>query len=244
MTLNYMNFGKDINIERKKSKKVYIKQAIRVDVVGMPKHSLKELRAMKLRPKVSKNQATTSSTDKNLASPKSEKGDFLKVKKKPSFSDLIKGLSQKKLDQPKVKAKTKFNGKGKRKLSKLLNEKQLNKLILEGNKISKGSSLTGVQIAEADNGAFENYRIQLPERIRPYWKLPSYLMEKELQGRIQIFINADGDLVRAQIVESSEDPEYDSKALKAVRDSAPFPRPEASIVGKLLQGEVILGFPL
>ena len=49
MTLNYMNFGKDINIEPKKSKKVYIKQAIRVDVVGMPKHSLKELRAMKLR---------------------------------------------------------------------------------------------------------------------------------------------------------------------------------------------------
>ena len=125
-----------------------------------------------------------------------------------------------------------------------MSDKQLNKLILEGNKISKGSSLTGVQVTQNNYGAFENYIVTLPDHVRPYWKLPSYLMDKDYKCRIQVFINAAGDLVRSSLIESSGDSEYDNKAMQAVKDSAPFPRPDASIVSRLIQGEVILGFPL
>lgn len=244
IAFQYINLSYPIKIDPKKNKKVYIKQAIRVDVVGMPKHTLKELKAMKVQPAVQSKEASPAPIEKKVAEPAPSEGDFLKAKKKTSFKDLIKGLSQKKLDQPKTKRKANSKGKGGSGSSKLINDKQLNKLILEGNKISKGSSLTGVQVAQADYGAFESYIVKLPDHVRPYWKLPSYLMQKELQCRIQVFINGSGELVRAQLVESSNDSEYDSKALQAVKDSAPFPRPEASIVGKLLQGEVILGFPL
>jgi colicin import membrane protein len=246
IAFQYINLSNPLKVDSKKTKKVFIKQAIRVDVVGMPKHTLKELKAMKVQPAVQEPKAEPAPIEKNVTPPTPSENDFFKKKKKTSFKDLIKGLSKKKIDKPKTKSKGKGKGRGKsgKGKSNLINNKRLNKLILEGNKISKGSSLTGVQVAQADYGAFENYIAQLPDHVRPYWKLPSYLMDKELKCRIQVFINGSGELVRVQLVESSNDSEYDSKALQAVKDSAPFPRPEASFVGMLIQGEVILGFPL
>lgn len=224
-------------------KKVFIKQAIRVDVVGMPKHTLKELKAMK-----NPTNQIESAPAKETAPPAKvapDESDFLKQKKKASFKDLIKGLSNKKVDQPKQVTKSNSNTKsGNGEGKNLLSDNQLKKLILEGNKISKGSSLTGVQVTQNNLGEFENYIVTLPDHVRPYWKLPSYLLDKKLQCRIQVYINAAGDLVRASLVESSGDSEYDSKAMQAVKAAAPFPRPDASIVSKLIQGEVILGFPL
>lgn len=241
---HFISFQSSTNKRTVIPKKVFIKQAIRVDVVGMPKHTLKELKAMKVQPAV----PTKTAAPEPIAPPTKtapSENDFLKNKKKPSFKDLIKGLSNKKLDQPKTKpkktAKGRGNGNGQ---GKVISDRQLNKLILEGNKISKGSSLTGVQVTQNNYGAFENYIITLPDHVRPYWKLPSYLMNKNLQCRIQVFINASGDLVRSTLVESSGDSEYDNKAMQAVKDAAPFPRPESSIVSQLIQGEVILGFPL
>ena len=52
---------------------------------------------------------------------------------------------------------------------------KLKRLIIEGNKISKGTSVKGRY--EADVAEFDQYVLNLPNIVRPFWKLPSFLKE-------------------------------------------------------------------
>lgn len=229
------------DLPTKITKKVYIKSAIRVDVVGMPKFTQKELKTMDTSVQKAQEEVKVAPTPKAVEPP--AKDDFIKKKKATSFKDLIKGLKNKRVDKAKVTNK-KIPRAKKTGRSDGIDHAKLNKLILEGNKISKGSSLTGNQAEDLSYTKFEQYIVQLPDHVRPRWKLPSYLLEQKLQCRIQVYINANGALVKASIIESSGDNEYDSKALQAVEDSAPFPAPPSEIVKQLIQGQVVLGFPL
>ena len=160
------------------------------------------------------------------------KVEFKKKAKKVDLSNLLNNLSQKKIAKSKkVKDKNQIN------------EKALNKLILEGNQVSKGSSTFG-EVAAKTQEEFIKYIQSLPDKIRPHWKLPSYLLNKDLKCRIRAYIASNGAVLRTEVFESSGDEEYDKKAQEAVMKASPFSKPKSEILTIITSGKVILGFPL
>ena len=83
----------------------------------------------------------------------------------------------------------------------------------------------------------------MPEAVKPYWKLPSYLSTQELKARVRVYIRADGSLIKAELYESSGVSEYDQRAMEAVRQAKFSPLPEG-YSSRGINGEIVLGFPL
>lgn len=227
-----------INLSKTKTNLIMIshENSVRVDVVAMPKHTLKELKNMNISPeknvKIEKQEIATKSNENSDI-------EFKKSKNKKSFLSMLKNLSQKEVEKPKDNSKKNV----KQADSFDRNKKILSNLLLAGNKVSMGSSIVGSS-ANYDAGELSSYIEKLPVLIRPFWKLPSYLMNKDLKCRVQIFINESGRLIKAKIFESSGNEEYDSRALKAVKQAQPFPSMSENIKGVGVNGSILLGFPI
>ncbi len=199
--------------------------AIRVDVVGMPKMTLQELK------KITSGEGGGGEIDKQEA-----QSDSINFKKKgKNLSDLLKSEAQKDIS---LRSDVQLNGKkGKGKF-----KGDLSKLVLEGNKISKGMALIG-DTRSMVMGSFGQYVSSIPDYVRPNWRLPASLLNLNLNCRIRIYLTALGKLEKAELFESSGNQEYDKKAIQAVMSSS-FPKPEKEIVEKVKAGEILLGFPL
>ena len=87
--------------------------------------------------------------------------------------------------------------------------------------------------------------LSLVSLVFAYWKLPEYLKEdKNYRCRIQIFISDDGSLLSLNVIEKSGNEEFDKRALQTVKMAAPFPPVDPAIRKRVLNGDLILGFPL
>lgn len=219
-----------------------IRASIRVDVVGMPKFTVQELRELEKKsaeiPKeteVAKGEKAPTKTD---AEDVIKKDDLViqeagKEKKKSSFLSTLNEYSNKKIA-------TKDTKTGK---SKGNSDKNLEALVLEGNKLSQGSALTG-DFSDGPSSEFSAYVQTLPGAIRGKWKLPTYLLEQNLKARFKIYISLTGELLKTELIESSGNNEFDSRAINAIRESAPFAAPPEAVGVRLTRYGVILGFPL
>ncbi len=217
-----------------------IHSAVRVDVIGMPKFTLQELKKMEAQPVVEKLPQIVKGT-KDEAKTENEdvikKNDLIiqketKKKERVSFLNLINDYSNKKIA---VKADKKGS-------KESVSSSQLDSLIIEGNKLSKGSALVG-DYSDVQQSDFSAYVQNIPGIIRPFWKLPSYLMEKNLRCRIKIFLSSEGKLIKIELQESSGVSEFDVRAEQAVRDSI-FPKPSEKVGTRLTSYGIILGFPI
>ncbi len=218
-----------------------IRSSVRVDVVGMPKFTVQELKEMeKNAVDLPKEPEAVKSPDKVEAKPETEdvikKDDLViqeaaKEKKKTSFLNSLSDYAKK--DVKKDTKKGKIDG--------AANE-NLKALALEGNRLSQGSALTGDYSDEA-NSEFGGYVQTLPGAIRPQWKLPQHLIDKPLRCRIRIYLNTSASVIKLDIVESSGDPEFDERAVKAIR-ATNFPKPSEAVGKRLTNSGIILGFPL
>lgn len=200
--------------------------AIRVDVVGMPKMTLQELKKM-----------SSGESGGGAETEEDKTNESINFKKKgKNLSDLLKSEAQKdislKPDEATAKGK---KGKGKFK-------GDLSKLLYEGNRISKGMAIIGDTRAMV-MGSFGQYVSSIPDFVRPNWKLPASLLNMNLNCRIRIYLTAAGKLEKAEIYESSGNQEYDKRAIQAVMNSV-FPKPDKEIAEKVTSGDILLGFPL
>lgn len=217
-----------------------INASVRVDVVGMPKFTIQELKKMEAQP-IIENQPDVAQGKKEETKIETEdviKKDDLVIqeegkKKKAAFLNILSDYSSKKVS-PKASIKGDIKGEG---------TKNLDTLIVEGNRLSKGSALVG-DYSDVENSEFSAYVQNIPGVIRPFWKLPTYLLDKNLRCRIKIYLSASGQLLKLDIQESSGQAEFDARAEKAVRDASPYPRPSDSVGSRLTNSGIILGFPL
>lgn len=248
MLATYMFWG-DLFKIRKENLKL-ISASVRVDMVALPDKTLKELKSLQqlqasVPPPIKEEPKTKTEPVKKVEvktdQSKSQGKDFKTSVKKKSLSDILKKYSKNKIKikHKKVKTKTKKVDNG----LKAKDLERLRGLVNKGNKVRSGVALTGVA-SEAELSAFEQYAAAMPDLIRPYWKLPSYLLEQGLRCRVKVFINQDGKVLRKMIFESSGEEDFDKKALQAIDKASPFPAPSKLIIKKLSMGEVILGFPL
>lgn len=215
-----------------------IQSSVRVDVVGMPKFTVQELKKMQAEPVVQNEPEVAKGVKEETVkeTPDVIKKDDIVIqeegKKKESFLNLLNDYSNKK-----VKAKSQEKG-----AKAGAGNKNLDSLIIEGNRLSKGSALVG-EYTDQQNSEFSAYVQNLPGMIRPFWKLPSYLLEKDLRCRIKIFLSPEGKLLKLELQESSGTAEFDERATNAIR-SATFPKPSDEVGKRLTNSGIILGFPL
>jgi TolA protein len=222
-----------------------IRSSVRVDIVGMPKFTVQELKEMEKNvDDLPKEPEAVKSPDKVEAKPETEdvikKDDLVieeatkekeKEKKKSSFLNSLSDYAKK--DVKKDTKKGSKDGKS---------NENLKALAIEGNRLSQGTALTGDYSDEASS-EFAGYVQTLPGAIRPQWKLPSHLLNKDLRCRIKIYMNASGSVIKTDLMESSGDPEFDERAKRAINDTN-FPKPSESVGKRLTSSGIILGFPL
>lgn len=218
-----------------------IRSSVRVDVVGMPKFTVQELKKMEAEPVMPAEpevaKGVNNETKVDEAEDVIKKDDLViqeaaKVKKKNSFMNILSDYSNKKVS-PKEQKKGKATG---------ASNKNLDALIVEGNRLSQGSALVGGYSDEA-NSEFGSYVQTIPGAIRAHWRLPSYLLDKDLRCRIKIFLSVNGALLKSEIVESSGVPEFDERAIAALKATT-FPKPSDAVGTRLTNSGIILGFPL
>ena len=214
-----------------------IQAAVKVDLVEMPKFTIKELRTMETLKYIEKEEEIKEIKKVIVKKPSDA---FLKKVKKKSLKDLLGNISKKRIER----RRTHSTKKKKKDLAELSSTK-LKALLNQGNKLSQGVVLTG-EGSESDLTEFDRYNMSLVSKVREYWKLPSYLKDRsDLKTGVRIFIAPDGSLKKMSLYQSSGVKEFDQLALEAVRKSAPFSPPSSAFIRKkALRGEIILGFPL
>lgn len=205
--------------------------AVRVDVVAMPDLSLQELKSIGFSNKGWKEKFAKETDDPAVTK--------IYKKKNSGFQNMLKNIGLQKVNNTtKVKKSP-----PKKKSKKSLSENKLKELILKGNRLSKSNRITGKGIGDL-SGAFALYTSSLPDKIKPFWQLPSHLMDLDLQCRIRIFLSADGRLLKGDIVGASGNKDYDERALISIKTAAPFDKVPEEIRDRVLRGDIILGFPL
>ncbi|MDC0255239.1 TonB C-terminal domain-containing protein [Bacteriovoracales bacterium] len=173
--------------------------------------------------------------------------NFAVKQEKNNVLDLIKDLGTEKVKTLKTRSKINYGRNSNIKIGRK-SKKIIKNLLIEGNKISKGESLIDGETLsneEIDLKAFKDYIEKVRASVKEYWKLPEYLKDQpDVRCRIQIFISTNGDLLRLHVYESSGNEEYDKRALQTVENAAPFPSVSFKIRERVLNGDLILGFPL
>lgn len=230
-------------------------QSVRVDIVGLPSRTMQELKNLpplsSAKPRqIIEKKINSETPDTNKVKDQEKKAETESApEEKVDFKDLMKNLSQKdvikaeKNKDPQIIQKAKKHNQ--ENADKNINQQSLKEIILEGNKIREGTSHAGSQSdQEMILTELEAYMVSLPDEIRPYWKLPTFLQNQPYRCRIRIFINSAGEIFKKELVESSGSEEFDERALRALDNVQKVTPPKLSFVPHLMRRGVVLGFPL
>ena len=193
------------------SKKPFLQQSIRVDVVDLPD-------IMPTQKKTTRTKKSHSNTrKKTVISKKKKQADKKKVLKKPKKKERKK-KSQKKERKKKSQKKEQQN-----KFPKQENATPQKNKIYKGNQISKGSGTSGEAKVRTNI-----YITEITGIIKSYWKIPSYIKDQDLQTELEVKINNQGNITKRKIIKSSGNPIFDLKVLEAIKNAEPFPEPPIS----------------
>jgi len=226
--------------EKTISKKMrVIGKAIKVDVIEMPRLTIQELKRMAPAP------GDIQKTIKKKAAPKGgdENTVFKKEVKKKSFADMLKGLSKRNVTKKKVAKKRRAKPVATNSGAGGFKGKNLKKILAMGNKLSEGNSYTGGSGTNSGD-LFDTYAMKISEAVRGKWKLPGYLLGKDLSCRVQVYISSRGKLLKFKILESSGNKDYDQRAIAALKRVGSYPIPQKEIAARVAAGDIALAFPL
>lgn len=230
----WIDYKRDIQV---KESLQLIEASVRIDVVAMPEFTPKELKNMKTNDLQGELPKPVVENKKVIESKNESKIIFNQKKKKLTFEERMAQLAKKKIKKVKLAKKEKGQ-------TEALDNTAKNELrkLLGGNKTKKGVSTHGSGLAA--ESMWGQYNQRLVNLLKVNWKLPSYLLNKNLNCRVRIYIARNGRLIKAMIYESSGVEEYDKKALATVRKTSPFPNLAKEIRMRAGRGDIILGFPL
>ena len=192
----------------KSSEPLHIKQAIRVDVVGLPeKHS-------------------------------PDKRNFRKPKKtapKPLPKKKSKALAQKKIkkkEAPKKKPEESLKQTQTAQAEAIKKLKSQEAKVYKGEQISKGSSQQG----EVSELLIYAYFSRLRAHVMAYWDLPRLLADKNLKAIVSIQVNPKGDITRIELEKTSGNEAFDQIVIETIKNSSPLPQPPEELSSLLKEG--------
>lgn len=112
-------------------------------------------------------------------------------------------------------------------------------VVIKGNQISKGSSLSGnAKESEA------RYEDSVLSKLQQNWSLPVWLSRQNLSAKVRIFIDARGRIRAFKFDQPSGNAQFDTAIKKTLEESQPFPPPPESVASSMLVDGIALGFPL
>ena len=111
-----------------------------------------------------------------------------------------------------------------------------------GAEISKGIAGEGERVKDVDFQTLK-YFTSVRAHINMYWNLPQELANKNLRAEIYTVINNKGRLLKGEIIKSSGNEDFDARVLETLQRADPLPPPPTREVEKLLSKGVVFKFP-
>lgn len=227
--------------------------ALRVDVVGLPDILKKDLKSLPKLPSADemadklKQAETEAAKIKPVAPPPKE------AEEEASPDDMV--LKPKVVNKAKPTQKTeKPEDRSKRLKSALERIKALDKInaapeaseskkagvLIKGNRVSKGTSLSG----DARESMKAGYLDELRDRLQEHWALPVWLERQKLSAQVLIYIDGYGRVRGVQFLKPSNNAQFDDQVRRTIQQSQPFPTPPEDLATALMGQGIVVGFPL
>lgn len=108
----------------------------------------------------------------------------------------------------------------------------------KGNVLNAGDSLTGLEKVQ-----FDSYFSSLRTHLNQHWSIPQWLEQADLRAQALVVLDAEGFVVRKQILKSSGNDIFDGHVLDAIEKSSPFPAPPERLKGIMNMRGILLNFP-
>jgi colicin import membrane protein len=231
---------------------VLVEGSVRVDVVAMPRMTVKELQSLQelaargpVAPAVKVEEKKPEAAPVPVVADNSKAPVLEKAADeapRESVMDVLRRTAKREVPAAQAPAPAETEQAGGGGLSADA-QRRLRELVAAGNRLADGSSIVGGgQGSELTE--FNVYILALPDLVRSHWRLPSFLRDQELRARVRIYLRPTGELIRAELFESSGNEEYDRRAIEAVRSASPFPQLSQEIAARGQRGDIVLGFPL
>ncbi len=233
---------------QEKFKKKEFKNAIRVDLVGLPTKKLIDLQ------KVDPTEAVGKKVEEAPAPPAPSESAMIL----PDEQKKVEEAKAKELQNQKLKLKQESVAeKKKKRLSELrasmkieqrrkemlkeLSEGEVadtGREILAGNIVSQGYSVTGDVASDMDV-----YQGHLKVHIRKSWNLPGWMQASNLSAKVLVKFAPNGRILSQVFLKNSGNSEFDSHVLRAIKEAEPFPKPPPSLEREVMEEGVELGYP-
>ena len=221
---------------------IQIKNAIRVDTIGLP-----ELKRRMNTPIQSEKPKKKSSVKKVI---KKKKAPLVKVKKKKGSAKKDKKKLRKKQQEQameKIKELKNIEQKQNQAIDKLEAMESIEKIKREleqpkytGEAVSKGNAQEGEVVTDFQ---MLQYFTSIRAHINMYWNLPQVLADKNFRAEIYTVINNGGQVLKREIIKSSGNEDFDARVLETIDRAAPLPKPPTKEIEKLLLKGVVFKFP-
>jgi colicin import membrane protein len=213
-----------------------LKTAIRVDLVDLPSLKLSELQAVDL----SKDPDPVPVPQEKQAEPEKE----IKQTSETAMVD----RTQKNEDQNKNSEKNNNSKRLKELQDSLRAEQKRKELVaglkkqtrplLGGNIVSEGYSMTGDVATDK-----EVFGGKVQAHVVKNFNVPSWMNSSNFKAQVAVKIAPDGRVLSYELVQSSQNSEFDQAALRAIQQSDPFPSPPESLRRVFLEEGILCGFP-
>ncbi|MFP5518306.1 MAG: TonB family protein [Bdellovibrionia bacterium] len=118
------------------------------------------------------------------------------------------------------------------------NSQTAENIVVKGNVINPGTSLTGLEKIQ-----HESYLSDLDRHIKQNWSLPEWLAQQDLKAQVHVQIDKNGMLVAKKLLRSSGNSMYDDYAMETIEKSIPFPKPPEKFSAIMEVKGIIVGFP-
>ena len=218
-------------------KHTYIKEAIRVDSIGLPELEKKwaESKTKSVKPAPKLKKTIKPAVKKKPKKKKKVIKKTPKLKQKAKRSPPKKSFNKQEIQKQQSEAMDKL-----RALEKIDEiKREVEETSYKGAKISKGNSRSGQEVQDFEMLKFFT---NLTAHINMYWNLPQELASRNLRASIYVQIGNNGAVLKKYIEHSSGSEEFDARVLETIERASPFPPPPPSVQKQLSQG-VVFGFP-
>jgi outer membrane biosynthesis protein TonB len=238
-----------------KFQKKEFKNAIRVDMVGLPALTLQELQNVDPTQDVGKGSPTapepTPVEEAAAPPPPSETAMKLEAEKKAETAKAEKAKAE---ADAKKKAASEAQAKRLADLRASMRVEQRRKELanelkgeggegegrapLAGNILSQGYSVTG-DVAD-DMDVFQGH---LKAHLRKTWSLPGWMLASNLSSRVLVKLAPTGMILSQSFLKKSGNEEFDRYVVQALKDAEPYPAPPPSLQRIIMEQGIEWGFP-
>ncbi len=215
--------------------------AIRVDVVGLPSLTRKELEKIDLTQEPTKNAEAKAAKEDDESPIPSKNAMVLpdKMQKQIALDKKEKERAEKlKSARAALKNDLKLEGRRRALMDKLKTGGEGGRATVEGNILSKGYSASGTVATEMDA-----YQGKLKGHIRRFWDVPSWMNASSLKARVWVRLSAEGRIMHREFLAKSGNEEFDRYVEQTIVAAEPFPAPPNLLRQVMLEEGVEWGFP-